>query len=83
MKDYLERAKVPSRYLKRTLGHTTGDGAVTDSYGSDLPLAFVAGYFAKVEFPSIPALPWRPGEGFVGPAARASRAKGRKRVAKG
>lgn len=65
MKDYLEKAKVPTKYLKRILGHTTGDGAVTDGYGTDLPLAIVVRYFAKVKFLPIPALPWEPGKGFV------------------
>jgi integrase len=65
MKNYLERAKVPSKILKRILGHTTGDGAVTDGYGSDLPLDIVAGYFAQIQFPPIPALRWEPGKGMV------------------
>jgi integrase len=65
MKDFLEAANVPSKYLQRILGHTTGDGAVTDGYGSDLPLERLVRYFRRVKFPVIPALPWRPGTGVV------------------
>lgn len=65
MKDFLEAANVPSKYLQRILGHTTGDGAVTDSYGSDLPLKRVFAYFRRVAFPPIPARPWQPGRGSV------------------
>ena len=65
MKDLLEAANVPTRYLKRILGHTTGDGEVTDGYGSGLPLEQLAIHFAKVTFPEIPALPWEPGRGRV------------------
>ncbi|MBS0326953.1 MAG: integrase [Proteobacteria bacterium] len=65
MKDFLEAAEVPSKYLKRLLGHTTGDGAVTDGYGSDLPLEIVARYFRRVRFWPIPARPWEPGRGAV------------------
>lgn len=75
MKDYLEQVQTPSKVLKRTLGHTMGDGAVTDGYGSDLPLELVAGYFAKLQFPQIPALPWEPGKGFVQNEQRKQRAK--------
>lgn len=64
MKDLLEAAKVPSKYLQRTLGHTTGDGATTDGYGSDLPFELVVEYFTAVRFPKIPALPWQPGRGY-------------------
>ena len=64
-KDLLERAEVPSRYLKRILGHTTGDGTVTDGYGTGLPLELVTGYFATVRFAALPALPWEPGKGAV------------------
>lgn len=65
MKDSLEAANVPTRYLKRLLGHTTGDGAVTDGYGSGLPLGQMAEFFAQVTFPDIPAQPWMPGKGYV------------------
>jgi integrase len=82
MKDYLERAQTPSKYLKRALGHTTGDGAVTDGYGSDLPLDIVVGYFGKVQFPDIPALPWQPAEGFVASISGKSAVQGSKKGAK-
>lgn len=82
MKDFLERAQLPSKYLKRLLGHTSGDGAVTDGYGSDLPLAIVTGHFAKVQFPSIPALPWQPGKGFVGSSTRKPLVQGRTKAAR-
>lgn len=65
MKDLLEAAGVPSKYLQRLLGHTTGDGRVTDGYGSDLPLNRLAKHFSRVKFPAIPALVWEPGRGFV------------------
>ncbi|HZY19409.1 MAG TPA: hypothetical protein VFE82_13080 [Ramlibacter sp.] len=65
MKDLLEAAAVPSKYLQRVLGHTTGDGATTDGYGSDLPFDLVVEHFSRIQFPSIPALPWEPGRGSV------------------
>jgi integrase len=65
MKDFLEAARCPSKYLQRVLGHTTGDGAVTDGYGSDLPFEIIVEYFEKVTFPPIPAAPWQPGKGFI------------------
>lgn len=65
MKDFLEAAQVPSKYLKRILGHTSGDGAVTDGYGSDLPLEIVARYFRRIRFWEIPARPWQPKRGTV------------------
>lgn len=65
MKDTLEAAGVPSKYLQRLLGHTTGDGHVTDGYGSDLPFNRLASYFADAKFPAIPARPWAPGCGSV------------------
>lgn len=63
MKDMLEAAEVPSKVLRRILGHTTGDGGTTDGYGSDLGLEIIAKHFEKVRFPAIPALPWEPGKG--------------------
>lgn len=65
MKDMLEAAAVPSKYLKRLMGHTTGDGAITDGYGSDLPFELLVEQFRKVRFPPIPAKPWQPGQGYV------------------
>lgn len=65
MKDMLEVAGVPSKYLQRLLGHTTGDGKVTDGYGSDLPLNRLAKYFSRVKFAAIPVRPWEPGRGSV------------------
>lgn len=62
-KDLLERAAVPSKYLQRLLGHTSGDGSITDGYGSDLPFDLLEEHFLRVRFPSIPALPWEPGKG--------------------
>jgi len=62
MKDALEAAGVPTKYLQRLLGHTTGDGVVTDGYGSELPFDRIAGYFRQVQFQSIPARPWQPGQ---------------------
>lgn len=65
MKDLLEAAEIPSKYLQRVLGHATGDGDVTDGYGSELPFAVVVRYFARVKFPSIPAQPWQPRMGVI------------------
>jgi len=62
MKDFLESAGIRSKYLKRFLGHASGDGAVTDGYGSDVPLKRMVRRFARVRFPGIPALPWQPSE---------------------
>ena len=65
MKDMLEAAGVPTKYLQRALGHTTGDGRVTDGYGSDLPFNRMAKHFSRLQFPTISACPWEPGRGFV------------------
>lgn len=65
MKDMLEAAGVPSKYLQRLLGHTTGDGNVTDGYGSDLPFSRLVTHFSRVRFPAIPARAWAPGRGSV------------------
>jgi integrase len=61
MKDLLEQARVESKYLKRILGHATGDGAITDGYGSgDLPFGEISAEFAKVRFPELSVVPWQP-----------------------
>ena len=65
MKDFLEAAGMPTKYLQRILGHTSGDGAVTDGYGSDLPFERVAMHFSNIRFPKIPAAAWKPGQGTV------------------
>jgi integrase len=65
MKDLLEDAGFPTKYLQRLLGHTTGDGAVTDGYGSDLPFDRMVEHFERIEFPAVPALPWEPGKGCI------------------
>lgn len=65
MKDMLEVAGVPTKYLQRLLGHTTGDGNVTDGYGSDLPFKHLVKHFSHVRFAAIPARPWEPGRGSV------------------
>lgn len=65
MKDTMERSEMPTRYLKRMLGHTSGDGAITDGYGSDLPFEVLVRHFNEVKFPQIPAAPWQPGKGYV------------------
>lgn len=64
MKDFLEAGKVPTKYLKRILGHASGDGTITDGYGSDVPLNHVHEYFSNISFPAIPAKPWQPGLGY-------------------
>ena len=39
MKDFMTRARIPSKYLQRILGHASEDGEITDGYGEeDLPL---------------------------------------------
>lgn len=65
MKDLLEAACVPSKYLQRLLGHTSGDGAITDGYGSDVPFELLVEHFGRIRFHPIPALPWEPGKGSV------------------
>jgi len=65
MKNFLEQARVPTKYLKRTLGHTSGDGAVTDGYGDDMPFEVLAEHFSRVRFPTLPVMPWAPGKGFL------------------
>jgi integrase len=64
MKDFLEAAKIPSKPLKRILGHASGDGTITDGYGSGVPFDVIHEEFSKIKFPAIPALPWQPGKGF-------------------
>lgn len=64
MKDLLEQAGFNSKYLKRMMGHISGDGSSTDHYGSDVPFGRMVRYFRRVQFPEIPALPWEPGRGF-------------------
>ena len=70
-KDLFEAAAIPSKYLKRLLGHASGDGAVTDGYGSDVPFAVLAAEFAKATFPEVPITPWQPGVGAVRVPGRA------------
>jgi integrase len=66
MKDFMTRARIPSKYLQRILGHATGDGEVTDGYGDeDLPLEFLVDEFKRINFPEIPVHPWMPGKGSV------------------
>lgn len=65
MKNLLEQAEFPTKYLQRFLGHTSGDGAVTDGYGSDLPLSLMFEHFSRVRFPPIAAKAWQPGAGSV------------------
>ena len=65
MKDLMEQAQVPSKYLKRIMGHTTGDGKVTDGYGGPLPFEHVVAEFVRVKFHPISARSWQPGKGKV------------------
>ncbi|MGE0098493.1 MAG: DUF6538 domain-containing protein [Hydrogenophaga sp.] len=65
MKDLLEQARMPTKYLQRFLGHTSGDGTVTDGYGSDVPFEILVDYFMGVRFPQVPAKPWQQGRGKV------------------
>ena len=66
MKDTMEDACIPSKYLKRILGHASGDGDVTDGYGGqDVPLHALVKEFKRINFFKIPAQPWLPGKGFV------------------
>lgn len=66
MKDAMTRVRVESKYLKRILGHASGEGVVTDGYGSeDVPLAEVMAEFSKVKFFPIDAKPWQLGKGYV------------------
>lgn len=66
MKDLMTRARIPSKYLQRILGHASGDGEVTDGYGEeDLPLNGLLEEFNLIKFPDIPVHPWMPGKGPV------------------
>lgn len=66
MKDAMTTADIRSKYLKRILGHGSGDGPVTDGYGNkDVPLRALVAEFKKIRFSPIPAKPWTPGTGFV------------------
>jgi integrase len=66
MKDAMTRARVDSKYLKRILGHASGEGSITDGYGcEDVPLGEVMAEFFKVKFFPIGAKPWQPGKGYV------------------
>lgn len=80
-KDLFEAAAMPSKYLKRLLGHASGDGAVTDGYGSDVPFEILAAEFAKVRFPELPVLPWEQGSGRVTVPGLAKAGKSRKALA--
>ena len=64
MKDAMTNAQVESKYLKRILGHASGEGSVTDGYGAaDVPLQALVSEFRKVKFFPIDAYPWQPGKG--------------------
>lgn len=66
MKDAMTSANVSSKYLKRVLGHASGEGSVTDGYGIlDVPLEVLMQEFKKIKFFPIPAHAWMPGKGFV------------------
>lgn len=66
MKDAMTSAQVESKYLKRILGHASGEGSVTDGYGAaDVPLQALMSEFRKVKFFPIGAHPWLPGKGSV------------------
>jgi integrase len=65
MKDFLEHAEVPPKALKRILGHTSGDGKITDGYGSGVPLSILTKYSRQLKFTPILARPWEPGQGHV------------------
>ena len=66
MKDFMTRARIPSKYLQRILGHASEDGEITDGYGEEnLPLEGLVEEFNLIKFPDIPAHPWMPGIGRV------------------
>ena len=66
MKDAMTRAGIPTKQLQRILGHASGDGQVTDGYGTeDIALGVVFEEFKKIKFFKIPAQPWEPGKGYV------------------
>lgn len=64
MKDLLEAAKIQTKPLKRILGHASGDGTITDGYGSGVPFDVIHEEFAKINYPGIRAHPWQPGVGY-------------------
>ena len=66
MKDAMTSARVETKYLQRILGHASGEGSITDGYGSaDVPLEALVEEFSKVKFFPIEAQSWQPGKGRV------------------
>lgn len=66
MKDAMTNARVQTKYLQRILGHASGEGSITDGYGSaDVPLEALMEEFRKVRFFPIQAQSWQPGKGRV------------------
>ncbi|NDP62937.1 DUF6538 domain-containing protein [Polaromonas sp.] len=66
MKDAMTNARVETKYLQRILGHASGEGSITDGYGSaDVPLDALMDEFRKVKFFPIDAHSWQPGKGRV------------------
>ena len=66
MKDAMTSARVETKYLQRILGHASGEGFITDGYGSaDVPLEALVEEFRKVKFFPIDAHSWQPGKGRV------------------
>ncbi|WP_426175981.1 DUF6538 domain-containing protein [Massilia sp. TWR1-2-2] len=64
MKDLMEAVKIDTKPMKRILGHASGDGTITDNYGSGVPFHVIHEEFSKIKFPALPALPWQPGVGY-------------------
>ena len=66
MKDAMTNARVETKYLQRILGHASGEGSITDGYGSaDVPLEVLVEEFSEVNFFLIEAQSWQPGKGRV------------------
>ena len=59
-------ARIETKYLQRILGLASGEGSITDRYGSaDFPLEALVEEFSKVKFFPIEAQSWQPGKGRV------------------
>jgi hypothetical protein len=47
------------------MGHASGDGAIHDGYGSDVPLEQLFEHVRTLRFNVLPTQAWSPGRGAV------------------
>jgi hypothetical protein len=62
-KDVLQAARVPGKISRRLMGHASGDGAIHDGYGSDVPLEQLFEHVRNLRFNVLPTQAWSPGRG--------------------